>query len=234
MARDYSQEIRTLIQEHLDSHEWAYLFNEEKGTFQLDLHCPGRIKNLRFQIVVNNNDYNVYGISPISADEKDAEQMRRMAEFICRANYGLQDGNFELDFRDGEIRYKTYVNCEGTMPSEDVIRSSIFCVLAMFSRYGAGILKVMFADTSAEEAVDECEKENLLKRLRSHLHRDIEEDDSADQDSDADDADENDDDEEDPDEDDDDDDGELSASTQRLLRMLRSMGDDDPEMEGNE
>ena len=30
-----------------------------------------------------------------------------MAEFLARVNHGLSLGSFELDFDDGEIRYKT-------------------------------------------------------------------------------------------------------------------------------
>ena len=29
-----------------------------------------------------------------------------MAEFLTRANYGIMIGNFEMDFNDGEVRYK--------------------------------------------------------------------------------------------------------------------------------
>ena len=28
------------------------------------------------------------------------------------ANYGLANGNFDIDVSDGEVRYKTYVNCK--------------------------------------------------------------------------------------------------------------------------
>ena len=42
------------------------------------------------------------------------EEMRvPMAEFLTRANYGLRIGNFEMDFEDGEVRYKSSVDFEG-------------------------------------------------------------------------------------------------------------------------
>src|SRR5262245_1344418 len=37
-----------------------------------------------------------------------------MAEYLTRANYGLYIGNFELDFNDGEIRYKTSIDVTDT------------------------------------------------------------------------------------------------------------------------
>jgi len=36
-----------------------------------------------------------------------------VAEFINRANYGIIIGNFEMDFADGEIRYKTSIDVQG-------------------------------------------------------------------------------------------------------------------------
>ena len=81
-----------------------------------------------------------------------------MADFICRANYGLLNGNFELDIRDGEIRYKTYVDCEGNNPSIEIVRNSIYCPAAMMERYSAGIADIIFGNATAEEAVIKCER----------------------------------------------------------------------------
>jgi len=44
-------------------------------------------------------------------------------EFLTRANYGLNIGNFEMDFQDGEIRFKTAIDVE-----EVILRLSIFYV----------------------------------------------------------------------------------------------------------
>jgi hypothetical protein len=37
-------------------------------------------------------------------------KQQTIAKFITRANYGMSLGNFELDFNDGEIRYKTSID----------------------------------------------------------------------------------------------------------------------------
>ena len=36
-----------------------------------------------------------------------------IAEFLTRTNYSMIIGNFELDFADGEIRYKTSIDVQG-------------------------------------------------------------------------------------------------------------------------
>lgn len=49
----------------------------------------------------------LYSIAP----QRVPEQRRlEVSEFLTRANYGLADGNFELDFDDGEIRFKSVLH----------------------------------------------------------------------------------------------------------------------------
>ena len=71
-----------------------------------------------------------------------------VAEFLHRANYGLKDGNFEMDYRDGEIRYKSFVNFKNIDVSEEVVGESIIVGAAMIDRYGKGLLKLMLGDGS--------------------------------------------------------------------------------------
>ena len=75
-----------------------------------------------------------------------------------QANYGLRNGNFELDMRDGEIRYKVFVDCDGVIPSREVIKGSIIIPAMMFERYSPGILDVVFKGVSAAEAIGQCEE----------------------------------------------------------------------------
>lgn len=158
MHQGYSEEIADAIQRFLDDEDWNYDFQEEKGIFRFGLNLKCRIRNIQYIIDLNSNDYNVYGLIPLSANRNDPNEMAQMAEFLCRANYGLRNGNFELDFRDGEIRYKCYVDCQGLdAPTEDMVKHSIYCPVAMFERYGNGILQILFAGMSAEEAISLCE-----------------------------------------------------------------------------
>ena len=84
--------------------------------------------------------------------------MMEMAEFLHRVNWGLRNGCFEFDFRDGEIRFRSYIDCDKTLPSIESIKNSIFCTAAMFEKYGAGITSIIFAEGYAQEAIAMCEK----------------------------------------------------------------------------
>ena len=52
-----------------------------------------------------------YSLCPVKAP---TEKRQLIAEFLTRANYDLLIGNFEFDFEDGEIRYKTSIDVEGS------------------------------------------------------------------------------------------------------------------------
>lgn len=45
-----------------------------------------------------------------------------------------------MDFCDGELRYKSFVDCDDQLPSQAVIRNSIGCPISMMKRYAPGIL----------------------------------------------------------------------------------------------
>ena len=129
-------------------------------------------------IRVGEEDFSSMLICPIEADESNSKEMEVMAEFFCRANYGLKNGCFELDYDDGEIRYRSFVDCGGQIPTKAVIRRSICVPTAMLHRYAPGILDIVFGGSEdAEAEVEKCEGEILgdvsrkLKEVGGELMR---------------------------------------------------------------
>ena len=121
----YSQDIANAVRSFLVNDDWKFDFNADRGVFNFGLNIDGKLGKLDYSIRVRENFFTVYAVAPINADRKDPKAMAAMAEFITRANYGLPNGNFEMDFSDGEIRYKSFVPCDDTMPSRSIIRRSI-------------------------------------------------------------------------------------------------------------
>jgi hypothetical protein len=149
----YSTQIANTVRKFLTADDWNFSFDDEKGIFTFNLTVKTKMKKISYRVLINDNGYSVYAASPLGADDC----LHEMAEFICRANYGLRNGNFELDFRDGEVRYKCYVNCDGQMPSTEIVKDSIYVPYFMMKRYGDGIISVIFGNQTAEEAVRTCE-----------------------------------------------------------------------------
>lgn len=109
----------------------------------------------------------------------EAEQKKTESEHVDEEtdeeNYGLKNGCFELYFRDGEIRFRSFIDCEDVMPSTEVIKNSIHCTAAMFKRYAPGIVDIIFSGCTAKEAIAKCEK-SPEDELRSMIREVVGED----------------------------------------------------------
>lgn len=156
--RTYFKSIANAINKFLTEDDWHFSFDDQHGLFKFELCVKGRIKIISYIVDVKEYEYIVYAISPLGADDDDEKMMASMAEFICRANYGLKNGNFELDMRDGEIRFKCFVDCEGVTPTLEMVKNSIHCPAAIFDFYGAGIVDIIFGNSTAKQAIAKCEK----------------------------------------------------------------------------
>lgn len=153
----YNTQIADRINAVFKQLDWRFRFDHEHGIFRTGVSIDGPITDIQIFIDVREDDFLVIGISPIRPDIKKPEMMARMAEFIARANYGLKNGCFELDYQDGEIRYRCYVDCDGVLPSDEVIIHCIFITQAMIKRYASGIANMIFTDQLPADAIEECE-----------------------------------------------------------------------------
>ncbi len=153
----YSKLIKACIQEYLDGINWRYSFDEEQGVFKMGVNMSGKLKSCDISILVRENYYILYAGISLSADEGC---MNAISGYIHRVNYGLRFGSFEFDLRDGEIRYKMCVDCGkdcDCLPSESVVERSVNIPIAMLEKYGDGLLGIMFAGMTAEDAIKMAE-----------------------------------------------------------------------------
>ncbi len=80
-----------------------------------------------------------------------------VAEFLTRANYGLVIGNFEMDYEDGEIRYKTSVDVGDEHVSSEIMKPLVYTNVAMMDRYLPGIMAVTHGNVSPADAIKDIE-----------------------------------------------------------------------------
>ena len=92
----------------------------------------------------------IYAVLPLTAPEK---RLGEIAEYLHRANYDMMVGNFELDFRDGEIRFKVTSDYLDIKPDLDALDRTIDCCLVMADRYITGIGLILFGDQSPQQAI---------------------------------------------------------------------------------
>lgn len=124
---EYNVEIFNVIKAFLQGEDWPFTADENKGLFFLWEQIRGRVRKLQTIIDVHDDGYLVYTFSPISAEEDDEATKLQLAALLSEYNYSLLNGNAEIDLKDGDIRYKVYVDCENQIPNDHVIFNSIYC-----------------------------------------------------------------------------------------------------------
>jgi hypothetical protein len=103
---------------------------------------------------VEQEQFVFYSICPINAP--DSKRLA-VAEFLTRANSGMIIGNFELDFADGEIRYKTSIDAKGDLLSFELIKQLVYANVTMMDEYLPGIMSVIDGDVLPVDAIAQIE-----------------------------------------------------------------------------
>ncbi len=149
------EQIVDAVRDWLDNDDWRYEYIAEKQLIKMGVNLNSKIRTGNIFIDFKEESYLVYLYSPINGDKQDLEELTK---YLTMANYGLVNGNFELDLRDGEIRYKSYVNCKGldSLPVE-VIKDSVLVGCFMMDRYGNGIAALALGFSDAETEIKKAE-----------------------------------------------------------------------------
>ncbi|MHC5673518.1 GTPase [Nostoc sp.] len=136
--------------------DWNYTEIEPGEALRLEVKMEN--SNYTCYAIVNekNKTFLFYSNSPVKIPKN---QYLQIAEFLTRANYGLNIGNFEMDFRDGEVRYKTSIFLGDNELDYPVIRRIVYSNLSTIDDYFPAIMKVIYGGMSAEEAVNQIEGE---------------------------------------------------------------------------
>jgi hypothetical protein len=153
-ATPINKSIFEQIANFFTADDWTYTKIQGEPT----LHVAFQGKNGTWTCYANAREEEqqvvFYSICPIKVPKT---KRRTLGEFIARANYGMIIGNFELDFVDGEIRYKTSIDVEGSTLTFALIKRLVYTNVMMMDEYLPGITAVTKGDASPEEAIAQIE-----------------------------------------------------------------------------
>ena len=154
--------VKKFLDGGFDGDKWNYEVHQEIAFIGGIGGLEGKITDLRFYIIVGDETVTCYHTAPIKAP---LEQRAAISEFITRANYGLTNGNFEMDFSDGELRYKTTISQHDLLRNDAAAFRSMRVLMmlgpSMWQRYGDNLVALLFGYTdnkSVEELVCQCEE----------------------------------------------------------------------------
>ncbi|MGE5455384.1 MAG: YbjN domain-containing protein [Methylocystaceae bacterium] len=97
-----------------------------------------------------------YCTCPVKVPE---HQRPEAAKYFTLANYGLIVGNFEMDWSDGEVRFKTSLYSNGQEFTSDLLEPLVWNNIVIMDKYFPGLMALLYGNLSAEAAVSMVEAE---------------------------------------------------------------------------
>ena len=142
------------IRAALDDANLKYSFDEQNEVFQFSFKLDSKLSTTRVFIFARNSDYLIKAVSPIGGVVANSKMMTEIALLAVKINYGLVQGNFDLDFRDGELSFRIGVECTDLdeLPIA-FVNTTVAIGVKMWEVYGACFLGVIFNNLDSEEAL---------------------------------------------------------------------------------
>ena len=143
-----------VLLEFFDEDGWVFKEIEHRRVLALGIEG----NNGRFDCYMiareEQKQLSVYSVFPVKVPEY---KRYNVAAFITMINYGIIIGNFEMNFYDGEIRYKTSLDVEGTQLSSTLVKHLVYSNVTTMDKYLPGIMSVIFGNLSPEEVISRIE-----------------------------------------------------------------------------
>ena len=130
-AEEETSLFKTLINFFIED-DWTFTKIEGETSLRLGFQGENGRWNCYAMVREDKQQMVFYSIYPGNISR---EKRITISEFIARANYGMIIGNFELDFSDGEIRYKTSIDIEGDKLTSTIIKNLVYANVMTMDRY---------------------------------------------------------------------------------------------------
>ncbi len=143
-----------IVTAFFDAEQWAYRQLDRGDLLQLtanvegvEWQCFARVYEVQSRLVF-------YSVYPTNVPE---EKRPTVAEYVTRANFGLLLGNLEMDFSDGETRFKTSIDVQGDRLTPTLVRDLVYPNLQAMRQYMPGLDAILNDNASALDAIGQVE-----------------------------------------------------------------------------
>lgn len=137
----------------LNEDGWEYEYDEKNQFVRLKV-C-GVSTDFSVFVIVDEEQESILCNTYI---QQNIPEIKRaiICEFMNRANYELENGNFEMDMDEGAIRYRTFLDLSDAIASKEQILNLIWNGPQCFDTYYPGLMKILYGDYSADKAAALC------------------------------------------------------------------------------
>ena len=146
----HNKPISEVMLDFFSQDDWDYYWWEEGETLQLECQVKNGRLTCYAKAINDKQQFVFYSLCPLTAPE---EQRSAIAELITKVNYGMVIGNFEFDFSDGEIRYKTSLDVEGDRLSNALIKQTVYLNVLTMDKYLPALVAVINNELSVDNAI---------------------------------------------------------------------------------
>lgn len=148
----FKQLVQFLVEE-----DWG--FSRVSGEEELHIQFNGEHAQwmLVVRVLPESQQILCYSYYPQAITET---QRPLLVEYITRANHNMILGNFELNWQNGELRYKTSLDANGIQVNATVFKQLIFTNVSLMDQYIGGIEAVTSGTKLPEAAILEIESED--------------------------------------------------------------------------
>ena len=132
MNMQKAKEVFGTLTKMLDTRDWKYEKHEDKLLIKSGV--KGDDLPVEFIVVVNPRNEVVQFISAMPFNMPEDKRVDG-AIAVCAANYGLVDGSFDYDLRDGEISFRLTSSYRESTLSEDLFEYMIMVSASTVDQY---------------------------------------------------------------------------------------------------
>jgi hypothetical protein len=148
--------ILECVRGFFEADEWAFEEDPQDTILRLEYEGENGTWSCLAQIVDERQRFLFFSDLP-----KFVPELMRLeaSEYLTRANFGMEIGNFEMDFGDGEVRFRTSVDIEGGELTETMVKNLVYANVAVMDQYLPGLKKVVKDGMEPAKAIAEVEAE---------------------------------------------------------------------------
>jgi hypothetical protein len=147
--------VFSALEEFLRLDNWPFTVLEGQTIAKTSFQGKSGKFNCFAQAREEQEQFIFYSVLPVDVPVNRRDEV---AFFITRANFGLMVGNFELDYSDGEVRYKTSIDLEDVEEYRMLFRNLIYANVLTMDKYLPGLMRVILDGVGGAEAVKEIEE----------------------------------------------------------------------------
>lgn len=145
------QPLMSVVCAMLDEYEYSYQKLDDTR-----LHLTSRNEHGVYSLLFNANDEtDLVRLSGGYGSNVPVHRRLAVAEALTRINYRLGIGNFDLDFSDGELRFRIAVDVEDGRLSIKMADNMLGFTLHTMERFHDSIMRVAFGNADPEGTIAE-------------------------------------------------------------------------------